>query len=130
MVRPAGVADPATERGAEIIDADSIRAQYRGSPDLLTELIDMFLSQCDRQLHDLRGAVRGGDTTRIERAAHGLKGSIGNFFAPAATQAASRLELLARQGEVSRLKGAVDDLDREIARLKPALAALKDGPSA
>ena len=66
------------------------------------------------------------DTNRIERAAHGLKGSICNFFAPAATKAAGRLEALARQGEVSRLKGAVDDLDREIARLKPALAALKD----
>ena len=48
-------------------------------------------------LDGIRGAAERGDAQGMERAAHKLKGSVANFAAPAAYDAALRLEVMGRE---------------------------------
>ncbi len=108
-----------------VIDIEAIRARVQGSSELLVELIDLFLEQCDRLLSDLRQAVARSDVAGVAEAAHALKGSVSNFSAAPATEAARRLEMLARDGDTATLESALTGLEQEIARLRPVLVALK-----
>ena len=115
----------ATPDADTVIDTEAIRDRVQGSTKLLDELIDLFLEQCDRLLAELRDAVGTSDSAGVVEAAHTLKGSVSNFAAPSATEAARRLEMLARNGDTAGLKPALDELEHEIAQLRPALLALK-----
>ena len=77
-------------------------------------------------LTNLREAVTAGDATAIERAAHQLKGSVGNFAAQPAFEAALKLEVLGRNATLSYAKPAYAELENEINRLKSAMANLNE----
>jgi HPt (histidine-containing phosphotransfer) domain-containing protein len=64
------------------------------------------------------------DPAEIERAAHTIKGSVGNFAAKAAFDAAMELERIGRDGTLDQAEAARVRLEDELDRLKPALAAL------
>jgi HPt (histidine-containing phosphotransfer) domain-containing protein len=53
-----------------------------------------------------------------------MKGAVSNFGATASTEAARRLEQLGHAGDFTLAEDAYADLEREIARLDAALAAL------
>jgi hypothetical protein len=53
-----------------------------------------------------------------------LKGSVGNFAARRAWEAAGRLEWLAEKSDLQRAEEACALLEAEIERLNPALAGL------
>lgn len=55
--------------------------QQEGEPDILDELIALFLEDTLQQLAALREAVENEDTQSVERIAHTLKGSCGNMGA-------------------------------------------------
>ncbi|MDX6614726.1 MAG: two-component system, sensor histidine kinase and response regulator [Blastocatellia bacterium] len=55
--------------------------QQPGKPDLVTELIDLFMADSAIQLRILRQAVAQGDTKEVRRLAHLLKGSSANIGA-------------------------------------------------
>lgn len=55
--------------------------QQPGGADLVTELIDLFISDADRRLKLLKAAQDSGDTTRIKEIAHTFRGSAGNVGA-------------------------------------------------
>ncbi len=110
-----------------IIDAAAALERAGGSPELLTELIDIFLGESSRRLADLHRAAGKGDVEEVHRTAHQIKGSVANFSAAAATEAAFRVERLAQEGDGADLDNALAALDREIARLRPELLALRDG---
>ena len=54
-------------------------------------------------------------------ATHVLKGTVGNFAAPAAFNAVRRLEVLATDGDASALEPAVAEIAAELDRLTPEL---------
>ena len=74
---------------------------------------------------ELRRAIETGDASGAERLAHAMKGSVANFCAPAATNAAQRVETLAANGDQTPLRAALSDLEHELERLEPELLALK-----
>jgi HPt (histidine-containing phosphotransfer) domain-containing protein len=75
-------------------------------------------------LSALREALACGDSDAVARLAHALKGSVGNFAARHAVEAAQKLEMIGREGEVARGMEAYAELEAAIERLKPALRAL------
>jgi two-component system, sensor histidine kinase and response regulator len=89
--------DPAPEGPS---DAE-LRARFDGDCELLRELAGIFLQECPKTLDDLREALRAADPKAVERAAHTLKGSVGNFAMPRPWETAQRLELLAKSGQLS-----------------------------
>lgn len=54
-------------------------AQGEGEPDLIIELIDLYLDDCPRQLSVMKDSVLKADEISLKRAAHTLKGSSANL---------------------------------------------------
>jgi two-component system sensor histidine kinase/response regulator len=89
--------------------------------DIFREIAELFLQELPDSLAKIRQGVVDKDGYTLERAAHSLKGSVGNFGADEAYKTAQHLELLGKQGkleraaeEFSRLKKSVDDLAQEL----------------
>ena len=95
-----------------------------GDEELLYEIAAIFLEEYPSLLHDIKAAVSGGDAKRLERAAHSLKGSVGNFGAHNATQAAYRLEISGRREDLRDAPKALEDLVSEFRSLQPDLERL------
>jgi len=83
-----------------------------------------FIEDYPNVVAEIRAAAARGDANGVERAAHGLKGSVANFGAQAAVDAAFQLEQMGRAGDLSRVSEAIDTLARSLDALGPELQAL------
>lgn len=113
--------------GYEFMNWDAAVEQLEGDVGLLSEIAEMFLEESPGLLSKIQEAAAQGDSAALERAAHTLKGSLGNFGAQPAFDAAQRLEHMGRDGDMSGAGAACATLETEIERLKPALIALGRG---
>ncbi len=123
----------ATSQGAfsnvqtgEIVDKALLISRVGGDIELLDELVDLFMKNSSRMLSAVEQAVHEGRAETIEKAAHSLKGSVGNFAAERAFQAAMKLETMGREGKVRHAEEALQNLEREISLLKDALSILRN----
>jgi two-component system sensor histidine kinase/response regulator len=107
-----------------VVDRQEILERVGGDLKLLRELIEVFFTDCPRLWQNVRDALTQGDAPKLKRAAHTLKGSVGNFGAHAAREAAENLELLAGRGDLTHAIEAAQKLERELERLKPVLLSL------
>jgi two-component system sensor histidine kinase/response regulator len=107
-----------------LIDKTALLERFEGDGDLLREIVGLFLEECPRRLADMRDALGRGDSDALQQAAHSIKGSVGNFNAEAAVEAALQLEMMSQAGDMARLDEACAALERELSRLTTALANL------
>jgi two-component system sensor histidine kinase/response regulator len=105
-------------------DFSAALARVDGDAEVLGELARLFLGDCARLVSAIEAAVAGRDSEALERAAHALRSAIGNFGAQAAFEAALKLEIMGREGHVAEAEEACAALERQVERLKPALAHL------
>ena len=127
VVHSAAVAEVATtakRREQDPIDITSALERVEGDVELLKELVAVFLTDLPETLTSLREAVTAGDANAIERAAHKLKGSVSNFAAQPAFEAVLKLEVSGRDGRLTNTELDFGELEREIHRLKLAMAEL------
>jgi len=110
--------------GHDVLDRAAALQQVEGDMELLSDLVRVFLGEWPRRAGDLRRALEDVDAGALARAAHSLKGSVGNFAARRAWEAADRLERMAQRGDLKSAAGACAALEAEIERLNPALAGL------
>ena len=75
---------------------DAARAVYmlKGQKDLLAELVSLFLGDYQVKLEKLRAGVSERDMEATARAAHSLKGTLGQIGATGAHEAAENIEAL------------------------------------
>jgi CheY-like chemotaxis protein len=100
---------------------------FVGDAALLREIAGVFIKDCPRLVHGLRGAVAAGDSGRLKMTAHTVKGAVGHFGATEAAALADRLQLLGHEGRVAEAAELVAALERELERIRPALAAWAEG---
>ena len=126
--RPPAALTPRAQGPAEALpfDREKLLARMDGNFVLLARLVDLFLEECPRQISALRQALVSAEAGELEAAAHSIKGSVANFAAPGAFSAAERLEAIGRSGEMGNAQAVLLVLEREIARLAPALEALRN----
>jgi HPt (histidine-containing phosphotransfer) domain-containing protein len=74
--------------------------QQEGEPDLLDELIELFLADVPPRLTALRTAVEAGDAHSVERIAHALKGSCANMGAVGMVALCTELVETGRSGQL------------------------------
>ncbi|HME00706.1 MAG TPA: response regulator [Terriglobia bacterium] len=113
---------PAARSAAEAMDRDAARERLGGDSELLVELAGLFLDECPRLLSEIRCAVARRDGKALERAADSLKGSVANFAAATAMEAAASLAQMGRQNHLEPAPEACAALEAEIEGLKEALA--------
>ena len=107
----------------EVLHRQALLDRVEGDRALLEEMVAIFLEESPRQLAELMEALARSDAPAAERAAHKLRGAVGNFSAPAAAAAAEKAERLARAGDLDGARAAASTLDQELERLRPVLTA-------
>ncbi len=113
------------EHHEKVLDCAAALDRVGGDRRLLGELARLFQGECAKLLAAVHEAVTRRDPRALERAAHTLKSSVGNFAASATYKAAERLEILARQGELDKAAEASAALVEEMARLQVELTDLE-----
>jgi HPt (histidine-containing phosphotransfer) domain-containing protein len=106
-----------------MIDKAGTLERVGGDADLLQEIVDLFLTDCPVLLASIRESFQEGDAERLEKTAHALKGSVGNFGADDAVQAALKVETLGRSGDLSEAPVAIQALEKQIEMVREELAA-------
>lgn len=107
----------------EIFDREELLNRVDGDRELLADVLVLFKESCPRILSEMEAAIRQSDAEALARAAHTMKGSVGNFAGKAAFQKAIELEDIARTGRLSTAQPVYEELSQEIGRLLPALTA-------
>ena len=72
--------------------------QMENEPDIIVELIDLYLEDLPRRFEAMRSAISEGDRCEVQRQAHTVKGSSGNLGARGIAQICDRMERLTLVG--------------------------------
>jgi two-component system, sensor histidine kinase and response regulator len=95
--------------------------QGDGAPDILNELIELFLSDVPLQLADLREAAEAGESNSVERIAHKLKGSAAHMGALRMRALLAELEEIGRSEELGAAPERISRAEEEFGRVRVAL---------
>lgn len=106
----------------EIID-ELLALSDDGDPELVVDLIQMFLADGPAKLRSIQSGFSSGDLHQVEQAAHSLKGSAGNLGAVAVQNHCEAIQVATRSQRTEGLKLMVDALSRDF---RDAEAELKD----
>ncbi len=82
-----------------------------GDPAWVSELLETYVADTRARLVELREAVRAGSVPRVQRAAHGIKGSSGNVGAVRMADTCHRLESVERDGSADRMDELLMDVE-------------------
>jgi HPt (histidine-containing phosphotransfer) domain-containing protein len=94
-----------------------------GEPDVLTEILNVFLTDVPRRIDQLKAAWRDGKATDVQRAAHSLKGSSGNIGADGLYEVCRQIDDRAKAGEL-RIEPLITALDLEYGRVEAEIKRL------
>lgn len=108
----------------QLMDRATALARVGGDLELLKEIAALFLDEYPRALDDIHKALASGDAKLLERAAHGLKGSVANFCARPAEDAAFQLEQMGRAQKMDQASQTLAALEHSLALLQAELASL------
>ena len=95
-----------------------------GEPDVLSEVLRMFVDEVPKRLAQLRDAWQRGDAPAVQRLAHSLKGSTGNIGAAALYGVCRHIDERARTGDLSGVAPLLDALAREYAAVEAEITLL------
>ena len=95
-----------------------------GEPDVLNEVLGIFLREVPPRIERLRTSFAGGDIQEVQRAAHSLKGSAGNIGAETLHEAARRIDEKARTGDGSGLQPLIDTMVAEFGKVEGEIRRL------
>jgi signal transduction histidine kinase/CheY-like chemotaxis protein len=126
---PSGAGTPSGSPLEEPLDRAAALAAVEGDEELLGELVATFLDDCPRLVREIAEAIARGEAAGLSRAAHTLKGAVGYFGCPAVRDAAFRLEVMGRTGNLTGAGESFRGLEQALGQLKPALAGLVAEPA-
>ncbi|HKR12701.1 MAG TPA: Hpt domain-containing protein [Pyrinomonadaceae bacterium] len=91
-----------------------------GEPDLITELIDLYLGEVPHLIDSIRKGLEQNDWKSARRAAHTLRGSSGNMGVLQLSNLADKLERL-QETEADVARALCESLEREFVRVSELL---------
>ena len=106
---------------AAVFDLPSALERCGDDAELLAELVDLFYEDLPNLLGLVRESVAAGDAATLTRAAHTLKGAVGNFSALVCFEAARDLEFAGRHEQLADTPRMLAALEAELERLEPVL---------
>jgi CheY-like chemotaxis protein len=108
-----------------VFDQQATLARVKGDREMLQEIVQLFFTEAPALLARIQTAMAHGDGRALERAEHSLKGTVMSFGAQTAGEAALRLEVIGRGGDLTQAVMACGELEREVAQLGNALAVFR-----
>lgn len=107
-----------------VFDKNAALNRIGGDMDFLIKVIKEFFKVYPNMLSDIHRAIERNDDKTLTYSAHTLKGTIGELSAKAAFEAALRLEMIGRNGDLTNVRNDYNTLLKEIDRLKETLEGL------
>ncbi|MCA8974463.1 MAG: Hpt domain-containing protein [Planctomycetes bacterium] len=101
-----------------------------GDPELLVDLIQMFLEDGPSKVKAITEGLEEGDMEKVERAAHSLKGSSGNLGARHLQDSCEKMQIASRQHQVEQVREITPEIVSTYADAEVALRALLAGYTA
>jgi signal transduction histidine kinase/CheY-like chemotaxis protein/HPt (histidine-containing phosphotransfer) domain-containing protein len=92
-----------------------------GAPGLVKKVTDLFLQDTPGQLADLRNSLQKGDSVRLVRVAHTLKGSAANLGAHEMVRICSELQVLGETENIGIAPSLIADLENQFGPVRDAL---------
>jgi len=112
---------------ADVVDMEMLasfgEAQIDGEPDIVVELIDLYVTDVAAKMSALRGALDSSDGPALRRLAHCLRGSSGNLGAHRVAALCKELEYVGGDDWRPAAVGLLLGLERELARVEMIFAA-------
>src|SRR5262249_2765572 len=115
---------PCQAAAGEPFDKAGILARLGGGEHMLQETLAIFLPGCPGLLGAIDEAITTRDAVALHGAARAVKGAGANFGRCAALDAAARLEIEGRTGNLTEARETFRVLEEAIERLKRELAGL------
>jgi HPt (histidine-containing phosphotransfer) domain-containing protein len=89
-----------------------------GEPDVLMEVLKLFLEEVPPRMVRLRNAWTAGNIQEVHRTAHSLKGSAGNIGARRLYDVCSQLDERGKAGDLAGVAPLVDALGLEFDKVE------------
>ena len=110
----------------QVLDRKELFHRIDEDFELLQELIELFLEDYPSLMTEIGESLTMMDADRMKKAAHTLKGAVGNFCAQAAFDAAFVLETSAANDDLSNGTQQFARLQAEMEKVTMALGNLQD----
>ena len=107
-----------------VLDLQLALARVGGDKQLLREIAVLFIEECPRAPAEIQAAVVAGDASKLENAAHSLKGSVANFGARDAVATSFSLEQMGRANQMAEAAGILPKLESALSAVCTELSAL------
>ncbi|MFO0590846.1 MAG: response regulator [Polyangiaceae bacterium] len=116
---PASSRAPVSTRSAEppMFDAAKALEQAGGDPDLLAEVLGVFVEESDGWAREIHDAAAKREVDRLRRAAHTVKGAASNCAADRTASLAASVEQLAAGGDVAAAASRATELTASLRKL-------------
>jgi HPt (histidine-containing phosphotransfer) domain-containing protein len=102
-------------------DENALMNRIDGDLEFLEETIAMLDEDSPVLLDQIRNSAAARDAESLVRATHALKGMLANFCAEPAEAAARKLEMMGREGRLTDVDTAADQVQQETQRLLAVL---------
>jgi HPt (histidine-containing phosphotransfer) domain-containing protein len=114
--------------GQPVLDQAVIDALRRltpaGEPDVLAEVLKLFLDEVPPRMARLRNAWQAGNIEEMHRAAHSLKGSAGNIGARRLYDVCGQLDAIGKAGDLAGAAPLVDAMGEEFGKVESEIHRL------
>jgi two-component system sensor histidine kinase/response regulator len=121
------LAAQATAKAAEVVDRgvlDQLRKVLtNGKPELLTRVINLYLSESPKLVLKMKQAAAASDATEVARAAHSLKSSSANVGAKVLSGYCADIEASARRANIEEARRIFAKIETEHSGVQTALNA-------
>jgi CheY-like chemotaxis protein len=98
------------------------KVRTNGKPELLTRVINLYLTESPKLMQKLKQAAGAGDATEIARSAHSLKSSSANVGAKVLSRSCEDLEGAARRADTEEARRVLAMVEKEHRSVLSALA--------
>lgn len=105
----------------ELINFDSLREVTDDDAAMMSQIVNLYLQQTEKQLNDLGNAVTSKNAGEIYQIAHKCLGSSATCGISAMVAPLAALEKMGREEELTNAKDALLDLQQTYRRLEPVL---------
>jgi HPt (histidine-containing phosphotransfer) domain-containing protein len=95
----------------------------QGDRGLAIELAEIFLSELEPRMREIKAAIQGGDARQLQSVAHALKGSAASVSGKAVAASALSLEVLGASGSIEGAGGLFAELESNAVDLRDRLTA-------
>jgi HPt (histidine-containing phosphotransfer) domain-containing protein len=92
--------------------------EFGNDKELLLEIINEFLTDLKSQIETIRTALSNGDSNIVKNEAHKIKGAAANLTATNLSEAAFKLEQIAKSGNLHKGEAALQELEIQLTILQ------------